>query len=135
MPYATPDDLRARYLRNGADDLALRADEDLAQALGAASREIDSYLPVTDLSDAARAILQDKCLTLARLLIHQNDALDDAHPIVRDGKEVRAWLKLLARGAVTLPGEAGEPITPAGIAAGTRPLVYDAAFAARYALP
>lgn len=131
--YATPDQLRTRYLtgEDEVDEFALRTDDDLTQALTAATAEIDSYRPAGALSDAALAILADKCLILARLLINQDQALDDAHPIVRDAKQVRHWLDLVARQIVRLPRDDTATIS-AAIAAPTRTMTYGADFVAGY---
>jgi phage gp36-like protein len=133
MSYASADALRDRYLRNGQDEFALRADEDLDQGLQAATAEIDSYLPSGPHALAALPILADKCLTLARMLVHQDDALDVSHPIVRDGLAVRAWLVLVARGVVLLPVDPPAAAS-ATLAAGTRTPVYGADFVAGYSL-
>ena len=105
MAYATATDLRDRYRRGlDQDAFANLDDADLDQALVAASSEIDSWRPqAADLGAAALAVLRDKTLTLARMHAYQDQALDDAHPIIRDAKEVRDWLKALSRGAVHLP--------------------------------
>ena len=104
MSYATAAELRTRFkVGLDRDEFALRDDADLEQALAAATAEIDSWRPAGALSDAATAILRDRCLILARLVAHQDQALDDAHPIVRDAREVRAWLRALAAGTVGLP--------------------------------
>lgn len=133
MSYATVMQLRDRFTRNGDDEFALREDEELALALTAASSEIDSYRPAGPLSVAAADILREKCLTLARMLAHQDEALDDAHPIVRDAKSVRHWLDLLARKQIELPVDVapGEP-APSGYAAPVRTLTLGAAFEAAY---
>lgn len=109
MSYATPIELRDRY-RQGAlltDEFALRLDTDLVRALQAAADEIDSYRPQGELATEATAILRDKSLTLARMLLHQDEALGPEHPIIRDAEAVRAWLLLLARGTVRLPAGPG----------------------------
>lgn len=105
--YATASELRARYRRGDdrIDEFELRTDGDLTAALAAAGAEIDSYRPAGALSVAATAVLRDKCLTLARMLVHQDEALSEEHPIVRDGKAVRAWLVLLAKRIVLLPAD------------------------------
>ncbi len=131
--YATPEQLRTRY-RTGdgeVDEFALRTDDDLEQALTAASAEIDSYRPAGTLSAAALAILADKCLILARMLLHSDQALGDDYPVVRDAKQVRRWLDLLARQAVRLPVDAATA-APTATVAGTRALVYAEGFAAGY---
>jgi phage gp36-like protein len=104
MAYATAAELRERY-RQGidTDEFTEREDGELDLALQAAADEIDSYRPAGELTAAATAILRDKSLTLARMLAHQDAALDLVHPIVRDAQAVRDWLLLLARGVVHLP--------------------------------
>ncbi|AUB81451.1 phage protein Gp36 family protein [Candidatus Thiodictyon syntrophicum] len=111
MVYATPVELRARYLVGlDQDEFALRDDANLEQALAAAAAEIDGYrLPGTP-SPAALLILKDKCLTLARMLVNQDQALSAEHPIVRDGLRVFTWLKDLSRGVVKLPAADAEDV-------------------------
>lgn len=106
MPYATVAELRARYTRDGQDPFAEYADADLAQALASASAEIDSWCPQITLGTAALAVLNDKCLTMSRLAVYGDSALDATHPIVRDALAVRDWLKALSRGQVLLPADA-----------------------------
>ncbi|MFZ1574443.1 MAG: hypothetical protein WAT36_04250, partial [Chromatiaceae bacterium] len=101
MSYASPAELRARFAQDRdpeRDEFLTHSDAHLAAALTAASAEIDSWRPAGDLGTAARAVLHDKCLTLARLLVHQDQPLEELHPIVREGLAVRAWLKALANG-------------------------------------
>lgn len=132
MAYATAAELRERYRQGlaGVDEFAHRDDADLDQALTAASAEIDSWRPLGAVSLAAAAVLKDKCLILARMLIHQDEALGDDHPVVRDGLEVRRWLRALAAGTVQLPIDEGEtPVSPRVI---ERTLVYDDTWLARY---
>lgn len=106
MAYATVAELRGRYA--GADsadggELDLYSDEAVQQALDDASAEIDSWRPQGTPSAEGLAVLKGKCMTLARLLVHQDQPLGELHPIVRDGREVRAWLRALASGQVSLP--------------------------------
>lgn len=115
MSYATPTELRARYLQGTVDEFAARADTELARALQAASSEIDSYRPAADLTAAALQVLKDKCMTLARMFAHQDAALDESHPIVRDAQRVLDWLLNLSRGVVHLP--AGDGTTSGGTGA------------------
>lgn len=133
MAYATASELRDRYRtgETGTDEFELRSDGDLEQALAAASAEIDSYRPQGDLSPEGLDILRDKAMTLARMLAYQDQPLDDAHPVVRDGKSVRGWLVLLARGAVQLPVADGLS-APRAPAAPTRTLTYDGPLWGRY---
>lgn len=106
MPYASATELRQRYRRGlDRDEFAHLDDADIDQALSAASAEIDSWRPAGTFSVAAAAIIADKTLTLARMLAHQDSPLDDSHPVVRDAMEVRAWLKALAAGRVSLPAD------------------------------
>lgn len=133
MAYANAAELRARY-RVGIDrdEFAARDDADLTQALAAASAEVDSWRPPGTPGIAARAILAEKTLTLGRMLVYQDQALDESHPVVRDGLAVRAWLRALAAGAVQLPADAEE--VSSTVVAPTRPLVFGAAFDTRYTL-
>jgi phage gp36-like protein len=135
VTYATPLELRDRYRRDDVDEFAHIGDTDLAQALVAASAEVDSWLPGGDLSSEDTAVIKDKALTLARMLAHQDSALSVEHPIVRDAKEVRDWLKALAAGRVKLPSYRPEA-TQGGssIAAPTREMVYDTALWSTYRL-
>jgi phage gp36-like protein len=105
--YATASALRARYRQglDGVDEFAHREDADLEAALTAASAEIDRWRPEGAIGAAAAAVLSDVCVTLARLLAHQDQALAAEHPIVREAREARAWLKALAEGRVRLPAE------------------------------
>ena len=106
MSYAVAAELRARYAQDPLrDEFAAHADAHLDQALAAASAEIDSWRPPVALGVAATAVLKDKCLTLARMLAHQDQPLEASHPIVREGLAVRAWLKALSAGAVRLPAD------------------------------
>ena len=59
---------------------------------------------------------------LARLMLYQDQQIDEGHPIVREALAVRAWLMLLGRGTIRLPADAETPSTPA---APTRTMVYD----------
>ena len=105
MSYATPTELRERFMREMTDEFVTRPDAELQQALDAASREIDSYRPAGTLSTAAAGVLTEQCLVLARLLVHNDAALDGSHPIVRDARAVREWLRDLARGTARLPDD------------------------------
>lgn len=140
MAYATAGQLRERYFVGPSrdDEFALRTDADLDAALAAASAEIDSYRQAGTPGAAALAILQDKCLILARMFAHQDQALDDAHPIVRDAKAVRSWLAMLAKGQVVLPppgpDEGIDESIGASAAAPPRAMVYGTDFAASYSL-
>lgn len=130
MSYATPAELRDRY-RVGIDQdaFALRDDADLQAALDSASAEIDSWLPQGARSAAALAILRDKCLTLARMLLAQDQALDAAHPIVRDALAVRTWL----RAGLPLPTDAADAAAgPQAPQVGAPPEVFGGAFLARF---
>ncbi|MEY2686292.1 MAG: hypothetical protein RL375_490 [Pseudomonadota bacterium] len=132
--YATAAELRTRF-RVGldADEFAHRDDADLEQSLIAASAEIDSWRPASNLVTAANlAVLRDKALILARMMIHQDQALSDEHPVVRDAQEVRRWLRALAAGTVRLPDEAGVSGAPA---APIRKMVYGAEFDSYYLIP
>lgn len=133
MAYATAAELRSRYLQGpaGVDEFATRDDVDLDQALTAASAEIDSWRPLGLVSLAAADVLKDKCLILARMVIHQEEALDESHPIVRDAIEVRRWLRALAAGTVQLPGD---DESAGAVRSAARTLVYDDAWLARYTL-
>jgi phage gp36-like protein len=136
MAYATPDALRARY-RTGIteDEFALRDDADLEQALSAASAEIDSWRPAGVVSGAGAVVLSAKCMTLARMLVHQDQALDEAHPIVRDGREVRSWLRALAAGTVRLPADTADAGAAQRVAVIPRELTYGADFLTKYTMP
>ena len=125
MPYASSAELRARYSQglDGADEFAEREDADLDQALTAASTEIDSWRPQGVIGSAAVAILRDKAMTLARMLVYQAQTVDPDHPIVRDAMDVRDWLRRLATGTVHLPTDGTATAAPA---APTRTMVYDA---------
>ena len=135
MAYASAIDLRNRYRQgvDGADEFALREDADLNQALIAASAEIDRWRPQGDLGAAALDVLRDVAMTLGRMIIHQDQALGDDHPIVREAREARAGLRSLASGTVRLPGNAATIVSP--IAAAPRTLVYGDAWMARYEIP
>lgn len=123
--YATASEIRARYQRSGIDEFSGFSDADLTQSLTAASAEIDSYRPDGALSSAALDVLADKAMTLARMLAHQDQALSDLHPVVRDGLAVRKWLQLLARRVVSLPADpdAGAAST---VAVAPRTMIYTA---------
>lgn len=125
--YATAAEIRTRYQRSGVDEFASFSDADLTQSLTAASAEIDSYRPAGGLSVTAEGVLRDKALTLARMLAHQDQALDDTHPIVRDGLAVRDWLNLLARGIISLPADVTDDVSTSSIAASTRTMTLDSA--------
>lgn len=133
MAYATPAELRARYrkgLDSDQDEFALREDADLAQALEAASSEIDSYRPQGGpVSVVAASILRDKAMALARMLLYQDQNIEEGHPIVREALAVRAWLMLLGRGTIRLPADAETPSAPA---APTRTMVYSDDWSALY---
>jgi phage gp36-like protein len=107
MPYATPTELRARFTRDEDDEFAALADSELLTALEAATAEIDSYRPAAELSAAGTAVLKEKCLVLARMLVHRDAALEAIHPIVRDARAVRDWLRDLAAGRARLPAGDG----------------------------
>jgi phage gp36-like protein len=113
MPYATPAELRARYAQDlDRDEFALHSDAQLGEALAAAGAEIDAWRPPGRLGTAALAVLRHQCLTLARMLAHQDQPLDAVHPIVREGLAVREWLRALAVGKVALPAAADESAPP-----------------------
>ncbi len=133
--YATAIDLRSRYRRgvDGTDEFSLREDADLDQALVAASAEIDRWCPSGVLGAAALVVLRDVALTLGRMIIYQDQALGDDHPIVRDAKEARAWLRALASGLVRLPGDDAAGFSPN--AAPTRAMLYDSTFTSQYRIP
>lgn len=130
--YATADQLRDRYRSGpgGVDEFTLREDADLAAALTAASAEIDRWRPQGTLSADALVVLQGVCVALARMLLHQDQALSVEHPIVRDAKEARDWLRALAAGTIRLPGGASTVISPN--AAGTRAMAFDEAWEVVY---
>lgn len=132
--YATPADLRARYAQDEQrDEFAQHTDAHLAAALHAASAEIDSWRPSGELSTAARAVLAVKCLTLARMIVHQDHDLDATHPIVRDGLAVRDWLKAVAARRVALPSDVTTPATEVGLPAVSGPArVFGADLLGRY---
>lgn len=137
MVYATATQLRARYRRSldDADEFAAHDDAHLERALAAAASELDSWRPAGVLSDAATAVLTDKCLTLARLHAHQDAALDESHPIVREALAVRDWLKALAAGRVVLPAADAVALPASGLSAPvvTAPaVVFGADWAERY---
>lgn len=130
MAYATAAELRLRYTVD-MDEFESREDAMLDRALAAASAEIDSWRPPGTPGTAALAVLTDKALTLGRMLVYQNEALDDGHPIVREGLAVRAWLRALAAGTVQLPidpvnADSGSVVVP------RRTLVFDDQFDAWY---
>lgn len=135
MAYATAADLRDRYRQgiDGSDEFAFREDADLDQALAAASAEIDRWRPPGDIGAAAMAVLRDVAMTLGRMVAHQDQALSEDHPAIRDAKEARTWLRALAAGTVRLPGNAAIVISP--VAASQRTMVYDDAWMARFEIP
>lgn len=133
MAYATAADLRLRYTID-SDEFELRDDESLDRALLAASDEIDSWRPPGTLGIAALDVIKDKTLTLGRMLVYQNEALDGSHPIVRDGMAVRAWLRALAAGTVQLPIDATADGITGTVVTHTRSFIYDSAFDSRYLL-
>lgn len=108
--YATVDDLRAAPW-GLTFELAL--DETLEQALQSGADEIDSHRP-GDLDEPtgerALAVLKRHNLTLARLALHPDQALDATHPVVREATATRAWLLRWSQGQVHLPVDAA----PAG---------------------
>jgi phage gp36-like protein len=137
MAYAVAAELRARYRQGiaGIDELANRTDADLNQALVAASAEIDRWRPAGELGADASAVLRDVCLILGRMLAHQDEALGEDHPIVRDAIAARAWLRALAAGSVRLPvDEVAADGSGGASAAPVRVMVYDDAWSARYML-
>lgn len=102
MTYASTDELRARY----GTEFEVRTDADLDAALADAARIIDGWLPAGDLSAAALTVLAGHQMILARRALYPDQALDEAHPIVRDARETLDWLKALAAGRVGLPADA-----------------------------
>ncbi len=113
--------------------LPAHTDAHLSAALTAASAEIDSWRRPGSLSTDALAIVRDKCMVLARMLAHQDHALDDVHPIVRDGLAVRDWLRAVAAGRVLLDPEASSGLTGGHPVATTRTLTYSDALWETYA--
>jgi phage gp36-like protein len=134
MSYATPSQLRERYRRGlDSDEFAAEDDAKLDSALNAAAVEIDSWRPAAVLSDAALEILADKALTLARLHLHQDEALDPIHPIVREAEAVRTWLKALSRGEVNLPINPEDPVPSSPVVPlDTGRIIYNDAWSAKY---
>jgi len=135
MPYATVTELRTRYTRDGQDPFADYDDADLAQALAGASGEIDSWRPQGELSTAALVVLKDKCLTLARLLVYADAALNETHPIVREALAVRAWLRALSTGAVQLPSSDVAASGPTAPQVAAPAVVFGSAWASRFNPP
>jgi len=133
MAYASAAELRTRYRQGleGTDEFAEREDADLDQALAAASTEIDSWRPQGVVGAAGVAILRDKAMTLARMLVYQAQIVDPDHPIVREAMEVRDWLRRLASGSVHLPTDGTATAAPA---APTRTMVYGADWLTDYSL-
>ncbi|WP_295579438.1 hypothetical protein [uncultured Lamprocystis sp.] len=121
---------------DSADEFTLRTDADLSAALESAASEIDRWRPAGLLSAAATAVLRDVSMTLARMLIHQDQALDVAHPIVREALEARAWLRALAAGTVRLPDDATTDAATATTTTrtGSPTRVYGDCFVAQYDL-
>jgi len=134
MAYATAAELRTRYRQglDGIDEFAEREDADLTQALEAASTEIDSWRPQGSVGTAALAVLRDRALTLARMLVYRAQVVDPDHPIVRDAMDVRDWLRRLAAGTVHLPTDATSAASPAAHA---RTMVYGDDWDLRYTQP
>lgn len=125
MAYASVAELRERYAQDvNRDEFGHHTDEHLAQALRAASAEIDSWRRPGSLGPAAAAIVHDKCLALARMLAHQDHPLDAVHPIVRDGVAVRDWLRAVAAGRVLLEPEESSGVVSGHPVASSRKLIY-----------
>lgn len=113
MAYATKQDLIDRYGENELARLTDRAagttvnDTVVDRALADASAEIDSYLAkraTTPLSPMPGLVVTH-CCAIARYYLHEDHAPDrvkDAYKLAID------WLKLAARGDVTVDG-----VTPA----------------------
>ena len=129
--YAAPEQLRNRFQQGDVDEFALRTDEELEQALLSASYEIDSYRGTTIISAAGELILADKCLTLARMIANQDQALDITHPMIREATAVRDWLQLWSKKVVNLPTEMTQEQVKA-IDTSTRKMVYDSVFDGQY---
>lgn len=109
MIYGTIAAFRATFTSSGVDEFVTRSDEDLQEALGAASAELDSYIATPILSEKALDVLTRKCYFLARLFVYKDQALDVTHPVVREAENVRRWLRYFSEGRVSLPGDALGP--------------------------
>ncbi len=107
----TPQDLRDNY---GADEFVEYDDAHLARALDRAVNTVARYVQVPPaVGSRAEVALNSVVLTLARAYAHDEQALSDEHPVVREMREALAWLARIADGKLSLPPEPTLPDAPA----------------------